>query len=159
MPSGVTPILVFWCNRFPVVDLWESPVRESTPLFPFCSPGHLIRSSMCFCVREADSCLQQRFHGGAGEPQPAFIEGDASGFTRNGSCIFPPLHDLLPSFLHPSSRFSAALEDASGGTLVKKIGGATPWTYSPSHPSRGRVAWRPIAWHKSGVFFQLRIQG
>lgn len=63
-----------------------TPVRVFRP-----APGHLIRSTMCFCVREADSCLQQRFHGGAEthsllEPR-ARRPISASGYTRTRKVV------------------------------------------------------------------------
>lgn len=67
------------CQRHPTVLWVNSSARsvwgvvgcswESLRFNPFrlfhTAPGHLIRSTICFCVREADSCLQQRIHGGA----------------------------------------------------------------------------------------------
>lgn len=59
-PAGVC----VFCLGCPVVR--DTPGRN--PLrFLYPAPDHLIRNTLCFCVREADSCLQQRFHGGAAE--------------------------------------------------------------------------------------------
>lgn len=63
---------------FAVLNLWvlltpahgarlqDFGIPGTDPLLVFRpAPGHLIRSTVWFWVREADSCLQQRFHGGA----------------------------------------------------------------------------------------------
>lgn len=67
--------------------------------------GHLIRSRARLCAREADSCLQQRFHGGAERARvaawrsttdrPTDRRRAASGFLRTTGASLHQRLDLL----------------------------------------------------------------
>lgn len=99
--------------------------------------------ALCVSVWEKPTLVYSR--DSTEEPRPAAC------FNRGWTVAFQPL-DMCVWFLH-AVRIKAKHEN----TLTR----ATFWTDSPSHPSRGRVAGElethSLAWHKSGIFFQLQI--